>query len=38
MKTLEFPFYLDAWTYCRTYGIKDYKISKKDFRTWTLSY
>lgn len=38
MKTLEFPYYLEAWKYCRESNIAKFKIIKKDFRTWILQY
>lgn len=34
---MEFPFYLEAWKYCRDNNIKMDKIQKKDFRTWIVS-
>ena len=35
---VEFPFYLDAWLFCRQNGLDFLScIIKKDFRTWIVT-
>jgi len=33
----EFPFYLEAWCFCRQLNIDPERISRKDWKTWVVN-
>lgn len=33
----EFPFYLEAWCFCREFDIDIKKITRRDWKTWVVS-